>query len=198
MAEVRIKMESMDSLAALRGATAAQHAILDTGLPLAQADATLRDYHRHLLMLRAWLEPIDAWLATFDDGPQGLDALRPVDRIGSIDADLALGASEPARMPAIQRGAWPRHASAAYRWGVCYVVEGSQLGGVVLYRRLAARLAPHPLNYLKGSDEGPGPRWRAFSEALREQVRGSDQIADACAGACEAFDRILALRTAYR
>ena len=194
----RITTELPDPLAALRGATAPQHAILDTGLPLAQADATLQDYHRHLLMLRAWLEPIEEWLAKFDDGPQGLRTLLPVDRIGSIDADLALVAGEPARMPAMQCGQWPRHASAAYRWGVCYVVEGSQLGGVVLYRRLAAQLAPHPLNYLKGSGEGPGPRWRAFSEALREQVHGSEQIADACAGACEAFDRILALRTTYR
>jgi heme oxygenase len=191
-------MESLDPLAALRGATASRHAILDTGLALAQADASLHDYRRHLLLLRAWLDPIEAWLANFDDGPQGADGLPPADRIGSIDADLALGAGACSRMPAPPGDAWPRDASAAYRWGVCYVIEGSQLGAAVLYRRLAARLAPHPLNYLKGCGEGPGPRWRTFSEALREQVRGSAQIADACAGACDAFDRILALRTAYR
>jgi heme oxygenase len=91
---------------------------------------------------------------------------------------------------------WPADASAAYRWGVCYVVEGSQLGGTVLYRRLAGQLAPHPLNYLKGGSEGPGPRWRRFTEALREQVRGSAQVGEACAGARDAFDRILALRPA--
>jgi heme oxygenase len=191
-------MESLDPLAALRGATASRHAILDAGLALAQADASLHDYRRHLLLLRAWLEPIEAWLANFDDGPQGADVLPPADRIGSIDADLALGAGACSRMPATPGDAWPRDANAAYRWGVCYVIEGSQLGGAVLYRRLAARLAPHPLNYLKGRGEGPGPRWRTFSAALREQVRGSAQIADACAGACDAFDRILALRTAYR
>lgn len=187
-------MHTIDPLAALRGATAARHAILDAGLPLAQPGATLQDYRDHLLMLRAWLAPIEQWLAGFDDGPQGADAPPPVLRVPLIEADLAIGALAPQSAPASD--AWPADASAAYRWGVCYVVEGSQLGGVVLYRRLAGQLAPHPLNYLKGNAEGPGPRWRAFSEALREQVRGSEQIEQACAGARAAFDRILALRTA--
>lgn len=191
--------QSLDPLAALRGATARHHAILDAGLPLAQAGATLQDYRDHLLMLRAWLTPIEAWLAGFDDGPQGPHAPPPVERSRLIDADLAVGELAP---PSVHAGqsphAWPDDASAAYRWGVCYVVEGSQLGGVVLYRRLAAQLAPHPLNYLKGSAEGPGSRWRAFSEALRDQVRGSAQIAEACAGARAAFDRILALRAVQR
>jgi heme oxygenase len=186
------EMHTIDPLAALRGATASQHALHDAGQPQAQPEATLQDYRDHLLMLRAWLAPIEQWLARFDDGPQGPDAPPPVARVPLIDADLAIGSPAHESEPAAD--SWPADASAAYRWGVCYVVEGSQLGGVVLYRRLAGQLAPHPLNYLKGSAEGPGPRWRAFSEALREQVRGSEQIAEACAGACAAFDRILALR----
>jgi heme oxygenase len=192
------EMQSMDPLAALRGATAQQHAILDAGLPLAQAGATLDDYRGHLLMLRAWLMPIEAWLSGFDDGPQGPAAPPPVLRSRIIDDDLALGLLVQGGALAQPSDAWPAGASAAYRWGVCYVVEGSQLGGVVLYRRLAGQLAPHPLNYLKGSAEGPGPRWRAFSEALRGQLRGSGQIGEACAGACAAFDRIVALRSVCR
>lgn len=188
----------LDPLAALRGATAHQHAILDSGLPLAQADATLDDYRDHLLMLRAWLIPIEEWLARFDDGPQGRDAPAAIPRIEVIDADLASAALAPSGAAPEPDGEWPEHASAAYRWGVCYVVEGSQLGGAVLYRRLAEQLAPHPLNYLKGSEGGPGPRWRAFSEALRQQVRGSEQVGEACAGACAAFNRILALRSERR
>jgi heme oxygenase len=76
---------------------------------------------------------------------------------------------------------------------VHYVIEGSQLGGAVLYERLRVRLAPHPLRYLKGDAAGPGPRWRAFTQALRADVRTAAEIADACAGACAAFDRILEL-----
>jgi heme oxygenase len=88
-----------------------------------------------------------------------------------------------------------REGMSAYRWGVHYVIEGSQLGGAVLYERLHARLAPHRLRYLQGDAAGPGPRWRNFMQALRAGVRTPAEIADACAGACAAFDCILALHT---
>lgn len=180
-----------DPLAALRAATAAQHEILDSGLPLARADASLADYVAHLQMLARWLMPIEAWLAHFDDGPQGAQAPPPVDRLALIGADLArAGAAMPTDLAA---PAWPTDAGAAYRWGVAYVVEGSQLGGAVLYKRLAAALAPHPLAYLQPGADGPGPRWRAFTAALRAGVSGQAQIADACAGASAAFTHILAL-----
>jgi heme oxygenase len=93
---------------------------------------------------------------------------------------------------------WPDDASAAYRWGVAYVVEGAQLGGAVLYQRLHEAMAPHPLRYLRGNPAGPGPRWRAFMLALKEHVTTEEEIADACTGACGAFDRILALHEALR
>ncbi|MDB5960066.1 MAG: heme oxygenase [Massilia sp.] len=183
-------MTSADPIAALRHATSAQHDILDSGLPLAKADATLTDYVDHLQMLARWLRPIDAWLANFTDGPQGPEAPPKVDRMAAIAADLA-GAG--AVLPAASLDPWPPGASSAYRWGVAYVVEGSQLGGAVLYKRLAGRLAPHPLAYLQPGADGPGPRWRAFMAALREQVHSDAEVIDACTGAREAFARILAL-----
>jgi heme oxygenase len=134
-------------------------------------------------MLRAWLGPIEAWLARFDDGPQV-----QVSRMAQIGADL-----DEAIAP-VSDVVWPLDASAAYRWGVSYVVEGSQLGGMVLYQRLKESLAPHPLRYLRGSAEGPGPRWRWFMLALKDAVKAPGDIDEACAGACDAFDRILALR----
>ena len=182
-------MTAPDPIAALRHATSAQHELLDSGLPLASPDASLADYLDHLRMLAAWLQPIDAWQRHFTDGPQGPDAPAPVDRLTLIAADLALAGSD---LPDAA-SAWPADASAAYRWGVAYVVEGSQLGGAVLYKRLAARLAPHPLAYLKPGVDGPGPRWRDVTAALRAQVRTDAEVDDACAGARAAFDRILAL-----
>lgn len=187
-----------DPLAALRSATASRHTQLDSGLPVGAIDASLLDYTAHLGMLRAWLAPLGDWLAGFDDGPQADAGLAMRDRhdarLALIDADLLDAGIEPAASHAVAAPAWPPGASAAYRWGVCYVVEGSQLGGAVLYQRLHARLAPHPLRYLEGDAAGPGPRWRLFMQALRAQVRTPAEIADACSGACEAFDRILAVR----
>jgi heme oxygenase len=181
-----------DSLAALRAATDSRHQQLDSGLPIGAPDASLDDVARHLRMLPARLAPLQAWLAGFEDGPRFDQAAR----LGLIEADLA----EPGMPAASQAGAsdaaqpaWPLDAGPAWRWGVCYVIEGSQLGGAVLYGRLADRLAPHPLRYLKGDAAGPGPRWRTFMHGLREHVRTPDQIRAACAGACAAFDAILAL-----
>ena len=184
-----------DVLAALRHGTNDRHERLDSGLPLSKPDATLADYAYHLQLLRAWLAPMQDWLAGFHDGPQGAGGLPAAPHLSLIEADLAepslAGLKAPDFAPA---AALPADASAAYRWGVAYVVEGSQLGGAVLYKRLADQLAPHPLRYLRGSgEEGPGPRWRAFMLALRAEVRTEEEVADACAGACDAFDRILAL-----
>jgi heme oxygenase len=171
-----------DVLTALRAATAERHAVLDSGLPLAGPAPTLADYHSHLLMLRNWLAPVAAWLEGFADGPRIAAA-----RLAAIEADLALIAPLPALAAS---PAWPADASAAYRWGVCYVVEGSQLGGAVLYKKLATTLAPHPLGYLKGSGN-PGPAWRDFIAAITARVTDEDQIAQACDGACAAFDRLI-------
>lgn len=184
-----------DVLAALRQATGSRHERLDSGLPLSSPDATLADYARHLCLLRDWLAPLQAWLDAYDDGPQGAAGVASAPHIALIEADLA----EPSLPGAPPTGRastepWPGCASAAYRWGVAYVVEGSQLGGAVLYKRLAGQLAPHPLRYLRGAgEEGPGPRWRAFMLALREQVSTPEGRSEACLGACDAFDRILAL-----
>lgn len=183
---------SVDVLGALRSATADRHELLDAGLAIGRPDATLADYQRHLCLLRAWLVPLESWLAGFCDGPQA--ALIPLARVATIDADLADAAMPPAPSRAPDAVPWPANAGAAYRWGVCYVIEGSQLGGAVLYQRLARTLAPHPLRYLQGQPGGPGPRWRQFMLALREQVHTDAHVRQACEGACDAFDRILALR----
>ena len=179
-----------DPLAALRAATASRHEALDAGLPIGTLDATLSDYIAHLALLRSWLTPAHAWLSGFADGPRFDHA----PRLALIEADLAEAGGSGPDAAAAAMPAWPTAASPAYRWGVHYVIEGSQLGGAVLYERLHARLAPHRLRYLKGDAAGPGPRWRAFTQALRAGVRTPAEIEDACAGACAAFDRILELR----
>ncbi|MEH6435005.1 biliverdin-producing heme oxygenase [Massilia sp. DD77] len=179
-----------DALAALRAATATRHERLDSSLPLSGEVPGMDDYAAHLRMVRDWLAPLEAWLAGYADGPQA--ALPAVERLGLIALDLLEPGMPAPRAPAAIH-AWPAGASSAYRWGVCYVIEGSQLGGTVLYGRLAERLAPHPLRYLRGAAGGPGARWRAFMLALKAGVRTPEETAEACAGACAAFDSIIAL-----
>lgn len=186
-----------DAVSALRAATASRHHALDSALAIARPGATVDDYVHHLQLLRRWLGPLEAWLHGYADGPHRAPGLAPPNRLALIESDLAdagRGGAQPGG--AVADASWPADASVSYRWGVSYVIEGSQLGGAVLYARLAAALAPHPLRYLRGDIGGPGPRWRAFMLALRAQVRTPGEVADACAGACAAFDRIIALHAA--
>ncbi|WP_336298113.1 biliverdin-producing heme oxygenase [Paraburkholderia bryophila] len=186
------------ALGALRAATAARHELLHVIMPLSVKSAALRDYLAHLALLRDWLEPLEAWLRNFNDGPQAPTLPARIDRLALIDADLAHAAArrqdDPAHVAAPARmQAWRGAQSAAYRWGVCYVIEGSQLGGAVLYARLKDRLAPHPLGYLAAGRETLGARWQAFVRALFADLHTPATIDEACRGAADAFDRLIEL-----
>jgi heme oxygenase len=187
----------LDVLVALRRATADRHDILDRAMPLAAAAPSLAEYGAHLALLHAWLAPIETWLAAYHDGPQDPARLAPRSRAAIIAADLADPAMPAqASLPLFDPPSWADSASAAYRWGVCYVVEGSQLGGAVLFKRLRGVLAPHPLTYLGADGAAVGARWQQFLAELRADVSTPCAVADACAGACDAFDSLLALMDA--
>lgn len=182
----------MDVLTALREATGSRHTELDTRTPLAAPAPDLRAYRDHLHLLEAWLAPLQAWQQDFADGP--LQAMPRRDLVAQLRTDLQdpalAGLPPPPQLAAA--APWPRDADAAYRWGVAYVVEGSQLGGAVLYKKLHERLAPHPLGYLHG-EGSPGPRWQQFMAGLRAAVVTPAQVEQACRGARQAFDALLAL-----
>jgi heme oxygenase len=188
---------SKDILAALRAATANRHAVLDQGMPLAQAEPTLADYRDHLDLLHTWLAPIEAWQSGFSDGPQDSTLLPPAPHLPLIEADLRHHTLPPRAAAPVHWQPAPFTARGpAYRWGVSYVIEGSRLGGAVLHRQLAERLAPHPLRYLAADGLAPGPRWQHFIRTLRAEVHKEADIDAACTGACDAFDSLLALAAA--
>lgn len=200
----------LDVLTALRAATAERHTQLDTRTPLAAEVPDLRAYRDHLYLLAAWLAPLQPALMTQVQA-QAQPGLPPRDYLSLIRADLAhpaLAGLPP--LPALQPAPLAQFAqsaqlaqfaqlddaaqldAAAFLWGVAYVVEGSQLGGAVLYKRLAEQLAPHPLAYLRGAGS-PGPRWQQFLAALRAAVVTERQIEQACRGARQAFDSLIGL-----
>lgn len=185
-----------DPLQALRSATAAQHAQLDARLAIAAPGASLADYARHARALAAWLQALQPHLHTLQATAPEFDFTPPA-RLAALQADLH-------GLQAAAAGAWPppcevarRHAAAALAghagqpaavcWGFAYVVEGSQLGGQVLYRRLAQRLAPHPLRYLQGAGAATGQRWARFLALLRSQLACGPALRAACDGATAAF-----------
>jgi len=187
-----------DVLEALRAATGERHRRLDGGMPLSVAAPGAQHYREHLLLMRPWLAAIECWQArplapgfgpARRDASDAIRALPTVQRLPALDADLlALGADPTSHT--IDVGQWP--ADAAFGWGVGYVVEGSQLGGAVLYRKLKPSLPGHALHFL-GEGRSPALRWHAFVEALRAAVAGAESITRACDGARAAFDGLLAL-----
>lgn len=155
-------------------------------MPLAKLNADWNDYRNHLQLLFYWLLPIENWLASFSDGPQGSQAPSMIRYSDIIQQDLGdeLEHLSPTNVN------WVTCDDAAYRWGVCYVVEGSQLGGEFLYKRLAQALSPHNLIYLQRKEQG---RWPAFLQCMAAELTTQETIDKACAGARDAFDALLKL-----
>jgi heme oxygenase (biliverdin-IX-beta and delta-forming) len=89
----------------------------------------------------------------------------------------------------------------AYAIGVAYVIEGSQLGGVVLARRLigsggsggsdGSGDAP-AFSYLVGYGSESAMMWRAFVTFVNDTVLCEQDIAAMLHGACDAFDTLTA------
>ena len=181
---------SVDVLLALRAATSALHARLDAHLPIAREGASLQDYVAHLGVLQPWLLGLREALA--GHGP--LDGVvRHVDaKLADLAQDLAeAGHAPPAGPQALARASARDREAAAYAWGLAYVLEGSQLGGVVLHRRLGERLAPHPLRYLEAGEESVAARWREFVHRLRAAVADRAAVQQAQRGAVAAFEELL-------
>ena len=174
-----------DILDALRQATSPLHALVDQCLPLARPSPSLADYRSHLRVLEAWLQR----LASIEPAPPALAAHRTqlAGDLTACEALLPPDAVSHTPVPAARMSRSP-----AFVWGVSYVLEGSRLGGRVLYRQLAERLAPHPLNYLQGAGEQTGAHWKAFLAQLRAQAFGPAEVRSACDGAVEAFETLLA------
>ncbi|WP_326533230.1 biliverdin-producing heme oxygenase [Pseudorhodoferax sp.] len=168
---------------ALRDATQALHAQLDSQLPLARpADArqSLGHYHGHLRVLHGWLQDLAPLLQR---AGWGLDPLEP------LRADLAEAGL--AGDPPGQAGPLPG-TDIAHAWGVAYVVEGSQLGGRVLFQRLRRAGVQAPLRYLEGRGPGTGAHWNGFLQALRTALAQPAEVQAACQAACWAFEDLLA------
>ena len=78
--------------------------------------------------------------------------------------------------------------------GALYVVEGSCLGGQVLYRRLQESLAldrEHGASFFYGYGEHTGAMWKAFTCLLRQQVTDCVQAADAACAMFQIFEQTL-------
>lgn len=183
-----------DVLRPLRAATGELHQYLDSRLPIARSDATLLDYADHLRTLRPWLLAQQRVLARPAVPALEAASRRIAQKLIALDADL-----HDAGVPLPPLAGLAKHLAGApaeieaFAWGAAYVVEGSQLGGVVMRKRLSERLAPHPLRYFAAAGSGaPGAHWQAFVGQLGAALGTPAAIEAAQRGAIASFEDLIA------
>ncbi|WP_296785090.1 biliverdin-producing heme oxygenase [Variovorax sp.] len=190
------------ALQPLREATRELHHALDSRLRIGGEDATLADYAEHLRALRPWLGAVRSALAA-----SGVAALEAVSRqlalrLEALELDLRdlrdlrdAPAARPATPPALPDSAAlaAQATDPGFAWGLAYVVEGSRLGGSVMHRRLAPRLAPHPMRYFApvGAEDGTPAHWRHFVAQLGEALRDTAAMQSAQRGAVAGFEALM-------
>jgi heme oxygenase len=188
-------------LVTLRGATASLHAQVEA-LPamvrLMSEAVGPSDYLHYLAGLgRVYgaLEP--PLLAALDRALAGRPELRPpiVPKLAAIREDLAaLGLPDPSP----QGGMAPDDLGTTV--GGLYVLEGTTLGGQVIARHLNRRLEADvgqvlaQARFLGFYGERTSAHWKAFAGSLDGLVDlGLVRPESAVAGACETFERVLAI-----
>jgi heme oxygenase (biliverdin-IX-beta and delta-forming) len=169
----------------LRHATRDAHAAVES-LPLMQAlgDADLTaDAYRDVLrrqhrLLAGWEQAQADWLDALL--AQGWSYRH---RAALLEHDLRTlgGTADPPAAP-------PASPSDAARWGMLYVIEGSQLGGRLIARGLRARqpALSGALRYFELGDDAPSA-WRRFQRTLERVLDDEAAQAQAVAGAAAMF-----------
>lgn len=176
----------MRVLSALREATRNLHQETEAGMDLMKADLMPSEYLFKLRVLQAWLSGLHQHEQSQTGFASHWNAELSL-RLRRIDSDLQRPASRtaPAGLPT-GLDAW---------WGICYVLEGSMLGGQVITRHVQARVPEAPVQYFSGWGEQTGPRWRQFLAQLEAHSQAADLEA-VCQGAIAAFRYLAACQKA--
>ncbi|WP_432543095.1 biliverdin-producing heme oxygenase [Kineococcus sp. SYSU DK002] len=177
-------------LARVRAATARAHHELDTSLAVLERPWDVAGHRRWLELTWGLLAPLERALAGWARTDPGvLDvaararadlALADLRALGVPDAELA-ALPECPRTPAV-----PDRAAAL---GVCYVLDGSTLGGRLIARTVVAAGVPAEATTSLTGRPGAGRRWRDTTAAV-EAVADRDVPA--------VVDAARATFTAYR
>ncbi len=176
------------ALEVIRRQTRAAHRDLELVLEIARPEADADAYLRYLKAVLGWLDPLEAQLWS-SPWPRCVAAETRRGKTLWIEQDLRLRGLSEREIAAIpRRETLPPLASPAQRFGVAYVVEGAQLGGQVLLRRLGPRLAPLPARWLEGYGCDTGQRWRSFVAALGACLTERAQVEIAAQSACATFE----------
>ncbi|HWT72560.1 MAG TPA: biliverdin-producing heme oxygenase, partial [Oxalicibacterium sp.] len=153
-------------------------------------NAGKRDYQVFIEAMWGWLSPFEnaLWQAEW---PADLQAGLRDNKQEWLRRDLStagLSEAEIAALPLAPCALDLR--TPAARFGIAYVLEGSQLGGQVLAKRLKPALAPWPACWLEGYGQDVSVRWRSFLASLERHVDNGSSIAAASDAARQTFESL--------
>lgn len=170
-------------LASLRSETRDLHQQLDDRVGRLSL-ATREGYVRFLMMHARVLPAAEAWLGrneAFYAIPEARHRLRASELKSDLDS-LGVDAPSSSNMSFLNEN--------TSVLGICYVLEGSRLGGAYLSRMMARNNASFPLAFLRQGQERP--LWKSFVGWLSVQHPSQAGAADAVNAAKDLFGAYLA------
>ena len=110
----------------------------------------------------------------------------------SLERDLrSLGMEPSNRIRPVDLGELPSLDSVDSVLGALYVVQGSSLGGKIIYREIQANLnidADSGAAFFFGNGEQTGPRWKEFTTLLNQRVSNAEVAAEAASAMFRVFE----------
>ncbi|WP_432570767.1 biliverdin-producing heme oxygenase [Kineococcus sp. SYSU DK005] len=177
------------ALARVRAATAQAHEDLDGGLDVLHRPWGAEEHRRWLELNLGLLDPLEESLRRWAAADPGVLDVAERARAGMARADLlALGVPprEVAAVPACPHVPVPT--TRAQALGVCYVLDGSTLGGKLIRSAVVAAGVPEQACTSLTGRPGAGRRWRETTAAVDALGgAGEEAVREAAATATAVF-----------
>lgn len=183
---------SPSALDALRLATRSLHERLEGSLRITAPGAGLEDYRQYLVSLWGWHVAVEErlWEQAWPPAMQAARRRTKLDRMARDLHHLGIDDAARAALPRMQPA--PALDDEATRYGVAYVIEGSQLGVRALGRSLAPRLGGWEPVWLQGYGADTAQQWKNFIGCLEAAVTTEAQRRRAASAAAAAFESLAA------
>jgi heme oxygenase len=167
----------------LRKRTRPLHNEIESGIDLSLALSSRGRYRSLLEGYLGLYRPFERALAKASEAVRSLADWPAHAHVPLLERDiLALGAT-PADLQTIPDApGLPELNDSSAMLGALYVIEGSQLGGQIIFRDVQAKLqldAASGAAFFAGSGDHTGAHWKRFLAGLEEQVQQPESAADA-------------------
>ncbi|MCP5144902.1 MAG: biliverdin-producing heme oxygenase [Gammaproteobacteria bacterium] len=185
---------------ALRKVTALHHERVELLMPVSRESVGLPEYLEFLGLMAEWVAQIECWIGHHPSTGIWQSRLPFIRRYSRLVADLEASEHPVPRTMKCHFSAialWPQ--DEAFYWGVRYVIEGSRLGGRMLYRKLSEQHVASAMRFL-AEDELLAQQWRDLRQVMEVRIRSMFDLEVACTGAVAAFgmleDHVLSMTAA--